>query len=147
MGRLSLQDNTSAAYERSFQFGPTSAFSISINNLDLLQADCAHSPWLPRTCSSLISAARCRLRQSHYFDARRESLGPINVLRRLLIVGLFRFENVGNKPPRIAVIQWEPRALHLDHDAVALLKNVICGVQINGERRYFPRFERLRLFE
>src|ERR671924_503596 len=37
--------------------------------------------------------------------------------------------DVGEKPLRVAIIEREPRALHLDLDAVALEKSVIGGVQ------------------
>src|SRR5690349_12812880 len=53
---------------------------------------------------------RCRLRC------------PEDVNRRRLVVGGLRLENVRHVRLRVAVDAREPRALHLDHDPVPLLK-------------------------
>ena len=47
------------------------------------------------------------------------------LLCRGLKVGLFRQEDVGNKNLRIPIDHREPRALNLDHDAVATLELLI----------------------
>src|ERR1700676_141092 len=59
----------------------------------------------------------------------------INGLGGLLIVSLLCFENIGYKFLRVAIVEREPGALHLDHHAMTFLEDVICGVQAHGERR------------
>ena len=71
---------------------------------------------------------RGRLGKNRDFDARRKTLGAINALGGLLVVGLLRLKNIGNEFLRVAVNDGKPGALHLHHDAVAFLEDVVCGV-------------------
>ena len=90
---------------------------------------------------SQLIRRRCRsLRQGHDFDARGVSFGAVDTLSGFLVVGLFRLEDVGNEFLRVAVVDGEPSALDLHHDAVTLFENVVGGVKINRERGYFARF-------
>src|SRR6185437_2609391 len=72
-------------------------------------------------------------RKNREHDARRKLLRTVDALSGLLKVGLLRFKNIGDKFLRIAVNDGEPGALHLNHEAMALLENVIRRVQIDGE--------------
>src|SRR5271154_2853920 len=76
-----------------------------------------------------------------------ETVGAIDVLRGLLVVALFGFENIGYKLLRVAIVEREPSALHLHHDAMTLFKDVVRGVKVDGERRYFARSDGFRFFE
>src|SRR4029077_4543080 len=147
MGRLFHLDKSGTIYKRFFRFGPVAAYLKSIAHSALVRNDGANYPWLPETTSYLISAACCRLRQSHDFDARRVSLRAINALRRLLVIGLFRFENIGYELLWVSVVERKPGTLPRHHDVVALLKNVIRRMQIDREWSHFAGLERLRLLE
>ena len=76
-------------------------------------------------------------------------LGTINAMRGLLIVRLLGFKNIGDKLLRVTIDDRKPGALHLDHDAVAPLEDVVRGVQVDRKRRdgagdkWFRRFERI----
>src|SRR5262249_35528838 len=69
------------------------------------------------------------------------------MLRRLLIVRGLRFEDVAHEFLRVAVIEREPSALDLHHDAVTFLEYVIRGVQVYGKRRDGVWRDWLGLFE
>src|SRR5215469_2494335 len=87
----------------------------------------------------------CRSRGSGYgnLHMRRVFAGAVHLVGRLLIVGFLRFKNIRNEFLRVAVIEREPRALHLNHDAVAFFEHVIRRVQVNREWRNLPRNNRL----
>ena len=65
------------------------------------------------------------------------------MLRGFLKVRFFRFKDIWNKFLRIAVVEREPSALDLHHDAVTFFENVIRRVQVNRKQRDFARFEGL----
>jgi len=67
-------------------------------------------------------------------------LERLNVLGGLLVVGLLGLENVGYELLRVAIVHGEPGALHLHHDAVAFLEDVIRGVQIDRKGLTSPGF-------
>src|ERR1700722_9789967 len=79
--------------------------------------------------------------------AGRETIGAIDVLRGLLIVTLFGFENIGYKFLRVAIVEREPSALHLHHDAMSLFEDVVRGVKVDGKRGHFARRDGFRFFE
>src|SRR5438445_10631401 len=86
-------------------------------------------------------------RQNRNLYVRRKPLRTKTPLCGFLIVGFFGFENVGHELLRIAVDDGKPCALHLHHDAVALLEDVIRGMEIDDERRYLSGNDGLGLFE
>jgi len=65
----------------------------------------------------------------------------------LLVVRFLRFENIRHELLWIAIVKREPGALHLDHDAMARLEDVVGGVQVDRERRNFIGRDRLGFFE
>src|SRR5580692_2903623 len=76
-----------------------------------------------------------------------ETIGAIDLLRGLLVVALFGFENIRYKFLWVAIVEREPGALYLHHDAMTLFKDVVRGVKVDGERRHFARGDRFRFFE
>src|SRR6185503_12444101 len=60
-------------------------------------------------------------------DIRRILAGAKYLLRCRLKVSLSRLENVRYKLLRVSIDNGKPRALHLDHNTVALLKSMIVG--------------------
>src|SRR6266436_4944862 len=97
-----------------------------------------------RTDLEPLSTRRGKYRNLH---TRRKSLRTIDPLRCLLKVALPCLKNIRHKFLRIAIVKRKPCALHLHHDAMPFLENVIRRVQINRERRYRSRRDRLRFLK
>src|SRR5712692_8192846 len=78
---------------------------------------------MARFFSSLLAPRRCRKHRN--FDTRRKARRAINSLRRLPVVGLLRFKDIRHEHLRVAIDNRKPAALHLHHDMVPFLENVI----------------------
>src|SRR5260370_4464374 len=104
--------------------------------LDCCVAACQIALRLPNALQSRrhnqisISACLLRLDRAHHLQAhvRRILRRAMDALLGGLEVRLLRLEDVGYVLLRIAVDQRKPRALHLDHDSVALTKAVVAPV-------------------
>src|SRR5258708_1211832 len=95
---------------------------------------CLRQPGLSgRPRMPISSLLTCR--QDHDFYAGRILLRAVDGLRGFLVVGFLGFENIGHEFLRVAVVQREPSALYLHHDAVAFFEDVVGGVQVYGEWR------------
>src|ERR1700692_2281081 len=88
-----------------------------------------------------------RGRKNGNLHARGESLGAVDALRGLLVVAVLGFENIGHKFLGVAIVEGKPGALHLHHDAMALFEDVVRGVEVDGEGRYFVGRDWLGFFE
>src|SRR2546430_7928014 len=68
----------------------------------------------------------------------------VPAMQSRLVVLRARLEDVGHEGLRIPVVQREPAALDLNHDAVAFSERVRLLVQVHGERLDRVRRDRLR---
>ena len=64
-------------------------------------------------------------------------------VRLRLIVGRLGFQDIGHEGLRIAIDQREPAALHLHGDAVPLLEDVRCGMEIDVVAQHLAGGDRL----
>src|SRR5579871_6968757 len=103
------------------------------------------STTLPTSARNSLAVLILASWQNIYLNARWIFRRPVNRFRRLLVIRILRFKNVRHKFLRIPVVEREPRALHLHHDAVPLLEHMIRAVQIYLERRHLIRRNRFRL--
>ena len=78
---------------------------------------------------------------------RRGTLRAVDALHRRDVVLVLRLEDILDVLLRVAVDDREPCALHLDHDLVALLEDMVLVNQVNVELGHPVRDERLRLLE
>src|SRR5688500_7947533 len=93
---------------------------------------------------SRVDLLRLTLTNQRQHYVQGEPLRPVHSLRSFLIVRSSRVENVLNPLLRIPVVQREPRALHLHHNAMALQKCMIVGMQADPVGRDLVHYDRLR---